>query len=51
MSSIPNATKRELTCQFCPKRRPECTCKKFWKEVYMQNRDTILKIYHASKEP
>lgn len=51
MSSILNATKRELTCQFCPKRRPECTCKKFWKEIYTQNRNSIIKIYHDSKKP
>ena len=49
--AISNKQKRKLTCQFCPRQKPGCKCQKFWKTVYLQNRDKILEIYHNSKPP
>ncbi len=51
--AISNKTKRKLTCQFCPKKgkKLDCRCKKFWKEIYLDNREEILKIYNNSKPP
>ncbi len=47
--AISNAQKRQLTCQFCDKKKDNCQCKKYWKQVYQENRDKILKIYQNSR--
>ena len=51
--AISNKQKRQLTCQFCPKKgqKPRCECKKFWKEIYHNHRDEILAIYHNGNPP
>ena len=48
--AITNKQKRQLTCQFCPKKgqRAGCSCKKYWKEVYREHREDILKIYRRN---
>ena len=48
--AISNKKKRELTCKFCPKLKPGCKCKKFWKTIYLENREEILKIYSSSEK-
>ena len=49
--AISNTTKRKLSCHFCPRYKPGCKCKKYWKGIYRDNREEILKIYHESKPP
>ena len=49
--AISNKQKRQLTCQFCPKRKNNCQCKKYWKIVYAENRDKILEMYHNRNPP
>ena len=50
--AISNKIKRELTCQFCKKKKGNCRCNKYWKEVYREHREEILNIYHATlKKP
>ncbi len=46
--AISNAQKRKLTCQFCTRKHGNCRCNKYWKEVYKENREKILEIYHES---
>ena len=49
--SISNKKKRELTCGFCPRQKPGCKCDLFWKNIYRENREKILEIYHKQKTP
>lgn len=49
--SISNKTKRRLTCLFCDKQNKEnCECKKYWKKIYHEHREEILKVYHSQKQ-
>lgn len=47
--AISNRIKRELTCQFCQKQKNGCKCDKYWKNIYRQHREEILKIYHSTQ--
>ena len=49
--AISNKQKRHLTCQFCPRKKDNCQCKKYWKTIYKENRGKILEIHHSSKPP
>jgi len=48
--AISNKAKRKITCQFCTKKRGNCRCQKYWKEVYKEHREEILDIYHRTKD-
>lgn len=48
--AISNRTKRELTCQFCPKQKIGCKCDKYWKNIYREHREEILNIYHTTSK-
>ncbi len=45
--AISNEAKRRLTCQFCSKKGKirDCRCKKYWKIIYNEHRDEILKLH------
>ena len=47
--AISNVEKRTLTCRFCPKRKPNCKCDKYWKRIYRNHREEILEIYRNNK--
>ena len=46
--AISNKNKRKLTCQFCEKQKVGCKCDKYWKNVYREHREEILKLYHST---